>query len=160
MKKSKQVRAYEVAAALVAADAVFVPRAELRWIASETNRVLDGLARDVRENKNVMLASLYARWVQFSGVLAILERESNSNALTKKVDDLLYECGELFRGGKHDPRYAVSDIAEINRKLDLLLLLEDTNKLSPGLVDAVGYFGFQIVDADELSRRKLIGDKS
>jgi hypothetical protein len=106
----------------VPGDSIVVSRSELRWMASETSRILDGLSRDVRECKNVMLASLYARWVLFSGVLALVQRESGSRALAKQVDDLLFECGELFRGGKHDPRYAASDIAEINRKLDLLLV--------------------------------------
>jgi hypothetical protein len=107
--------------ALVAADSVPVARQELRWIASETSRFLDTLARDVRECKNVMLASQYARWLQFSGLLKVIERGLGSDLIRKQVDDLLYECGELFRCGKHDPKYAASDIAEINRKLDLLL---------------------------------------
>lgn len=107
--------------ALTAADSISVSRAEMRWVASETHRMLDGLSRDVRECKNVMLASLYARWVQFSGLMVLLERGTGDKTVQKKVEDLLYECGELFRGGKHDPKYAASDIAEINRKLDMLL---------------------------------------
>lgn len=75
---------------MVAADSVLVSKVELRWIASETNRMLDGLSRDVRECKNVMLASLCARWLQFSGLLAILERESGGNIVIAPQD--VHKC--------------------------------------------------------------------
>ncbi len=122
------MRAGEVNA-LAASDTIAVPRCELLWLASELDCFLDRLAREVRENKNVMLASQFCRWLQFSGLVKILERlpavkepvPFDAKVLRKKVDDLLYECGELFRGGKADPKYAASDIAEINRKLDLLM---------------------------------------
>jgi hypothetical protein len=101
----------------------------LAWTWKETVNRLDSYARDVREAKNVMEASNFARWLLFSGLIGIFEMNPSStphlivdaDAVTKKVKDLLYECGELFRGGKADPKYAASDIAEINRKLDTLL---------------------------------------
>jgi hypothetical protein len=95
----------------------------------ETDRFLDSLAQSVREGKRVTEASNFARWLLFSGLLSFLQENKDPqsslpfdpDALRKKADKLIYECGELFRGGKHDPKYAASDIAEINRKLDLLL---------------------------------------
>lgn len=95
----------------------------------ETVNFLDRLAGEVREGKNVMLASQFARWLQFSGLNKIFKEnpscrknlEVNAGVVERKTEDLLFECGELFRGGKADPKYAASDIAEINRKLDLLM---------------------------------------
>jgi hypothetical protein len=113
----------------------------------ETDRFLDSLAASVREGKRVTEASNYCRWLQFSGVVSLLKENPSPSpllvdgeGLRKKLDDLLYECGELFRGGKHDPKYAASDIAEINRKLDLLLggktLTTEPIRLAPRRQDA------------------------
>ena len=108
-------------------------RVTLWTIHRETSRYLDDLAQHVRECKRVDEASRFVRWLQFSGVLKLLEKYQNDqkfssslvvfnpSALRKKSDALLMDCGDLFRGGKANPRYAESDIAEINRKLDLLL---------------------------------------
>jgi hypothetical protein len=94
----------------------------------ETVNRLDVLARDVREAKNVMEAANFARFISFSGLIQFFTEnrsdlkhlEIDGSLVKKKVDDLIFECGELFRGGRADPKYAASDIAEINRKLDLL----------------------------------------
>jgi hypothetical protein len=40
--------------------------------------------------------------------------------LEKTLQEVLSECGERFRDGRADATYAQSDIAEINRKLDLI----------------------------------------
>ena|ERR1700722_20092407 len=90
----------------------------LHWLWKETVNRLDSLARDVREAKNVAEASNFARWLQFSGILMLFRNnpsttkhlEVDESVVRKKIDDLIYECGELFRGGKHDPKYAASDI--------------------------------------------------
>jgi len=99
----------------------------LHQVWRETNRRLESLARDVRENKNVREASEFARWLQFSGILKILEASPQPEpllvdgvALRKQVRDLVYDCGECFRNGKADAKYAASDIAEINRKLEVI----------------------------------------
>jgi len=93
----------------------------------ETNRHLETLARQVREHKSVMEAANYARWLQFSGLLEFFRLNPQPEPLLvdgerikAQIRDLLYDCGESFRNGKADPKYASSDIAEINRKLDLL----------------------------------------
>jgi len=100
---------------------------QLHVLWRETNREVDSLTQAVSECKSVDQASSFGRWLRYSGVLQILEAHPapfplivDGKALTKKVTDLIYECGELYKGGKHDPRYAASDIAEINRKLDIL----------------------------------------
>lgn len=92
---------------------------------------MDSLAREVRECKGVEEASRFCRWFQFSGVMKLLELHKDAltasptpldpSVLRRKVDDLLFQCGEIFRAGKANPTYCQSDILEINRKLDLLL---------------------------------------
>jgi len=101
--------------------------AQLHVLWRETDRVVSALSKAVMECKRVDEASNFGRWLRFSGVLQILEAHPagfpltvDAKGLTKKVSDMLFECGELYRGGKHDPRYAASDIAEINRKLDII----------------------------------------
>jgi len=105
------------------ADAVM-----LHQIWRETDRKLRSHAREVRENKGVREASEFARWLNFSGVIRILEANPQSEplpvdgpALRRLCDEVILQCGECFKGGKADPKYSASDIAEINRKLDLLL---------------------------------------
>lgn len=101
--------------------------AQLHVLWRETDRVVSALSKAVMECKRVDEASNFGRWLRFSGVLQILEAHPapfpltvDAKGLTKKVSDMLYDCGELYRAGKHDPRYAASDIAEINRKLDII----------------------------------------
>lgn len=72
----------------------------LHQIWRETNRKVESFARDVRECKNVREASDFARWLQFSGILALLEQFPQSEpllvdgaALRKQIQDLIYECG-------------------------------------------------------------------
>lgn len=112
----------------------------------ETERYLNGLARCVREGKRADEAARYVRWLQFSGIFNLLREEDSfrlqADVLYKQSEELLAECGELFKGGKVDPRYAESDIVEINRKLDMLARFIDAtpvrgnsasqNELAPG----------------------------
>jgi hypothetical protein len=100
----------------------------LARVFSETSRQLAIFHRAVREGKGVTEASVFCRWLRFSGILEILEaypcslvpRVVDGKTLRRQVEDVLYDCGEKFRTGKADPTYAASDIAEINRKLDVI----------------------------------------
>jgi len=90
------------------------------------NRLLV-LQRDVAECKSVDEAANFTRWLRASGVLALLEKFStdgvlpvNGKNLRKLSEAILSDCGDLYRNGKATPRYAASDIAEINRKLDII----------------------------------------
>jgi hypothetical protein len=91
-------------------------------VVDETARYLDDLARSVRECKRVDEASRFARWLIFSGILDICREDgksaSDADRLAKVAIDLQMDCGELFRGGKADPNYAQSDIAELMRKVE------------------------------------------
>lgn len=102
-------------------------RVNLHRIFIETDRRLELLAQSVRECKDVNEANNFARWLQFSGILKLLETHPQAKPanvdgarLHRKASDLAYECGQLFRGGKADPKYTQSDIAEINRKLGVI----------------------------------------
>lgn len=100
-------------------------RVTLERICSETCRYLETLGREVREGKNVVEAANFARWLRFSGVLDLFSRyalpDQTFPAFERKIVDLLDACGEHFRGGRTVPNYDQSDIAEISRKLDVLL---------------------------------------
>lgn len=100
-------------------------RVLLQGMCFETLRYLETLARGVREGKNVDEAANFCRWLQFSGVLELLERYAmpgqDFHSVRRMVSDVILECGERFRGGRVQPTYSESDIAAINRKLDVLL---------------------------------------
>ena len=100
-------------------------RTVISRIYSETVDYLNRLVREVREGKNVLPAADYVRWLQYSGLLELFSRFTlqgqNFPPLDRKLNDLLQECGEHFRGGRVAPKYDTSDIVEINRKLDVLL---------------------------------------
>lgn len=100
-------------------------RVRLKTIYAETWRYLETLAREVREAKSVNEASHFCRWLQFSGILKLLEAHPSPDAdvhkLRCKASDIAFQCGELYKGGKADAKYGASDIAEINAKLDSLL---------------------------------------
>jgi hypothetical protein len=103
----------------IACDPVLQWSSTLARIASETDRQLERLARCVRECKSVDEAANYCRWLQFSGVLTLPHAEFAN--LRKKSEDILYQAGQIYKGGKVKPTYDSSDIAAINAKLDVLL---------------------------------------
>lgn len=100
---------------------------EMCVLARQTENRLLVLARDVSECKSVDEAANFTRWLSSSGVLSLLERFSTGGPLPvdgkslRKLSEKIYsDCCDLFRNGKATPRYAASDIAEINRKLDII----------------------------------------
>lgn len=96
---------------------------------AETMSRLNRLHRCVHEGKGVLEAKDFCSWLQFSGYCKVFDLCPSSDpnfivdgkAVRKKIDDLVYDCGEWFRSGKVSPKYHESDIAEINKKLDRLL---------------------------------------
>lgn len=97
----------------------------LETIDRETSRYVEMLGREIREGKGVYEASRFLRWLHFSGILSLLENYclpgQDFSPLLKKVGELTSECGERLKGGRESVKYAESDIAEINRKLDVLM---------------------------------------
>jgi len=97
------------------------------WLWKETSNRLASLSREAKEGKNLAEASNFARWVRFSGIIKLLEQHPqagelrvDAESLSKSIDDLLWECGQQWNRRKPLAKYDVSDIAEINRKLDIL----------------------------------------
>lgn len=99
-------------------------RVEAETMGRETSSYLDGLARSVNEGKRVDEASNFCRWLRFSGVLKFISStncEADAGELNAKLETILHQCGEIYKGGRVLPKYDSSDIAAINAKLDYLL---------------------------------------
>jgi hypothetical protein len=58
----------------IGADSALAYQTNLQRIYDETDRYLASLARQVHEGKAVDEAANFGRWLQFSGVLVLLER--------------------------------------------------------------------------------------
>jgi len=105
---------------------------QLHCLWRETDNRLTSLARSVREGKCVDEASNFCRWLRFTGLLELLEQNSrplplivNGAGLRVKVQDILFDCGEFYKGGKPAlPKYSDSDMATVMDRLDMI-----TNRL-------------------------------
>jgi len=93
----------------------------------ETKWRLEILALRVHENRDVMAASEYCRWLRTSGILRLLELHPQAFplpvdgvALRKQVEDLLQECGERFRGGIVPADVKLSEVEKITQQLTIL----------------------------------------
>jgi hypothetical protein len=102
-------------------------KVELHVLWRECSRYVASLAQAVRELKRVDEASYFCRWLRFTGLLGILTRNSvglplpvDGLSLEREVKELTEMCGEIYKGGKVDPKYSSTDIGEINRKLEVL----------------------------------------
>jgi len=115
---------------IVALLRVTLDSVQLHALWRETDTRLDSLARSVREGKCVDEASNFCRWLRFSGVLQLLEQNPkpfplvvNGTELRRKVEDVLFDCGEHYKHGKGKlplPRYEESDMASVMARLDLI----------------------------------------
>jgi len=116
--------------------------ANLHWIFRETERQLDTYARRVREGVEVLPASDFARWLQMSGILELLEAHEMSvplrvESLRVKTTDLLFECGEWFRlhERSNTPRDPLVPRCELERITARLTQIEQALRLSPPLME-------------------------
>ena len=103
---------------------------KLHWIWKETDTRLDVLAGRVREGVEVLAASDFARWLQFSGLLEVFDQnlsdgvcKVDGKGIRKKVGDLLFECGEWFRLHENsylprDMEIPRSEMEKVNRRLN------------------------------------------
>ena len=94
---------------------------------SETDSRLDILRARVAENKDVMAALDFARWLFWSGLLELLEANACSGFL--KVDganlrwkcrELQRECQERFRLNDNEPHIAALRLQSIDEKLNTM----------------------------------------
>jgi len=99
----------------------------LENIFKETSRYLQSLESSVRGGKSVNEAVDFSRWLQFSGVLSLLEICKDLNpefaTLRRRATDLVQTCAEHLRGGKVPAQYCQGDIDRIESKLDALFAL-------------------------------------
>jgi hypothetical protein len=97
----------------------------LNQILKETSAYLTSLESSVRDGKCVDEAADFSRWLQFSGILSMLEMFAESNPefgrLRHRVMDLAFFCADYLGSGKVSKNYCQSDIDSINAKLDFLL---------------------------------------
>jgi len=80
---------------------VQLDKVNLHIIWRETDNRVEVLHSRVREGKDVLAASEFARWLQFSGVLKLLVEQPfplpcRAAELRNKVEKLVAACGEWF----------------------------------------------------------------
>lgn len=105
----------------------------LHTIAQETDRYLESLAHSVREGKGCIEAANFARWLQFSGVIRLLERHEqdaslpvSGTAIRHKVQKLIFETGEWFsiHAPSNNPRDAYISSSKLDSIDDRLAAIE------------------------------------
>jgi len=110
----------------------------------EIDTRIETLARRVREGVEVLSASDFARWLQFSGILEMLEAHEQDlplpvkgRELRVKVQELVWNCGEWFRLHEHgmkqyDPRIPRCEMERITARLNAI---EAALAISPPVAD-------------------------
>jgi len=100
---------------------------ELAWIYRETERFLRVHATRLRENIGVKEASEFARWLEFSGLLKLFDKNPQPEphkvdgpALRKMVQEVIMDCGERFGKSLPDGCLGVSEVERLNHKLDVI----------------------------------------
>ena len=114
-------------------------RLHLIW--KEASVRLETLGGRVREGVEVLAASDFARWLNFSGIIQLLQDNPSGGVckvdgqgIQKQVDDLLWECGEWFRLHENsylprDMEIPRSEMEKVNRRLNQIE--EHLSKLVP-----------------------------
>jgi hypothetical protein len=117
-----------------------IDNVQLHWIWRETINRVEVLSRRVAEGKDILAASEFARWLEFSGIVKLLEQ--NPNPAPLKVDgaflrwkcsDLLERCTAVSKAKDGVVRLDLSQLEDVNRKLDIIA--SHVAKLSPPLMD-------------------------
>jgi hypothetical protein len=108
-------------------------KANLHRCWMETMNKLSSYSHRVSENRDVMAASEFARWLSFSGLLSMFK--ANPQDAPLKVDGALLEwtvnqlierCNERFRTNNGDPKLTVDEFESLHDKVDRLLRNQDT----------------------------------
>ena len=102
-------------------------RVMLKTICAETENYLARLSRAAHEGRAVDEANNYLRWLQFSGVLRLLEKYSFVDAKFLKLrpacEELQRICRPWLQNQIPKPSPNLARVDEINDKLDYLLSL-------------------------------------
>jgi len=120
-----------------------IDKVNLHVIWRETNTRVDVLRARVREGVDVMAASEFARWLQFSGVLRLLREQPyplpcRRAELTGKVEQLVAECGDWFANHERSnvqphPQIPRTELERISAQLNGLTAA--VAKLTPSNVE-------------------------
>ena len=94
----------------------------------ETLGRLKSLSRRVAEGRDVMAASEFARWLNFSGILRLCEENPQDDPF--KVDGaflgcycqlLIDQCNERFRTNNFSPKFESDDFQSLHDKVDAVV---------------------------------------
>lgn len=106
---------------------VQLDKVSLHVIWRETDNRVKVLRARVREGSDVMAASEFARWLQFSGILRLLREQDfplpcRGELLRREVELLVVECGEWFANQersnvKPHPQIPRTELERINAQL-------------------------------------------
>lgn len=98
---------------------------ELHCIWRETINRLDTFRQRVQENKDVMAASEFCRWLLFSGLIKLFKNNAqdgflkvDGSLLESKIQTLLGMCNDRFRTNNQDPSFERTQIESLNEKID------------------------------------------
>ncbi len=94
----------------------------LRWLAKETKNKLGSFIDRVKKGVNVVPASEFVRWLNFSGISDLVLSEDG-----KEIRDLAAElkvlCNQYFRQAGTSEETEEKQVPMVNRKLDVLIEL-------------------------------------
>jgi hypothetical protein len=102
-----------------------IEQANLHRIWNETLNRLETYRRRVQENKDVMAASEFARWLFFSGLLELFKANAQDGffkvdgcLIESKTETLIELCNERFRTKNQDPSFAKAEFESLGEKID------------------------------------------
>ena len=98
--------------------------ANLYWLWRETMNKLSSFKSRVSEGRDVTAASEFARWLQFSGIIKLLEANPQPAPLTVDgpllrwtTDELINQCNERFRTNNLDPSFKATEFQTMHQKI-------------------------------------------
>lgn len=99
----------------------------LHWIWKETLQKVDSFSKRVAENVDVESAHEFARYLLWSGILKMLERNPQSEPLKVdgaflrwKANELERACTERWRLKDKDPHLSMLEVQSIHEKLNAI----------------------------------------
>ena len=116
---------------------------ELHCIWRETINRLDIFRQRVQENKDVMAASEFCRWLFFSGLIKLFKDNAqdgflkvDGSLLESKIQTLLGMCNDRFRTNNQEPTFERTQIESLNEKIDSMAGYLSRLSVAPAVVVA------------------------
>jgi hypothetical protein len=113
----------------------------LHRLYSETMMRLRILQRRVQEGRDVLPASDFARWLQFSGMIPLFKENAqdgvskiDGSLLESTVEQLLQNCNERLRTNNDKPSFDRSDYCSLHEKLDMVAGYLSKLSVAPAVV--------------------------